>query len=116
MYNIKNVISRIRELRMHKFYEGEESPNGVFRAKAFAEAQDYGDILNTLKIIDEKTDVNLYKVQKSISLLRLFIDKEERSLRVSDEIYRPVIEGDLFVLRQALDIFETVQKNPVKKG
>lgn len=38
MERIKDIIGRVKELRMHKLYIGEEAANGMFRAKAFSEA------------------------------------------------------------------------------
>lgn len=105
MERIKNIIGRVKELRMHNLYIGEEAANGMFRAKAFSEAQDYGDILEALKgIIEKDTEIDPYKIQRAVSLLHHIVPEKEKALRVCDESYKPVLESELWVFRQALDI------------
>ena len=107
MENIKDIIGRVKELRMHKLYIGEEASNGFFRAKAFAEAQDYGDILEALKNVSEDhKDVDLYKKQRAEHLLRHIIPEKGASLRVCDDSFRPVVEGELWTFKEALSILE----------
>lgn len=107
MENIKDIIGRVKELRMHKLYIGEEASNGFFRAKAFAEAQDYGDILEALKnVSEEHKDVDPYKKQRAEHLLRHIIPEKETSLRVCDDSFRPVVEGELWTFKEALSILE----------
>ena len=107
MENIKDIIGRVKELRMHKIYIGEEASNGFFRAKAFSEAQDYGDILEALKnIAEDNKDVDLYKKQRAEHLLRHIIPEKEASLRVCDDSFRPVVEGELWTFKEARSILE----------
>lgn len=104
MERIKDIIGRVKQLRMHKLYIGEEAANGMFRAKAFSEAQDYGDILEALKgIIEKDTEIDPYKIQRAVSLLHQ-LSLKKRRLCVCDESYKPVVESELWVFRQALDI------------
>lgn len=112
MERIKDIIGRVKELRMHKLYIGEEAANGMFRAKAFSEAQDYGDILEALKgIIEKDTEIDPYKIQRAVSLLRHIVPEKEKALHVCDESYKLVIEGELWVFQQALDILNRALVN-----
>ena len=113
MEKIKEIIGRVKEIRAHKLYIGEEAANGTFRAKAFSAAQDYGDIIEALRsLIEKDVEIDPYRVQRAIHLLRHIITEKEASVRVCDEEVRPVVKGELWVFQEALRILE---KTPTSK-
>ena len=112
MEKINDIIGRVKEIRAHKLYIGEEATNGMFRAKAFSAAQDYGDILEALRsLIKKDVEIDPYRVQRAIHLLRHIIAEKEASVRVCDEEHRSVVKGELWVFQEALRILEKTPTN-----